>query len=320
MLTDLTIVIPCYNAERFLYESVRSALECESAPIRIFDDCSTDGSLEIAYKLANLHPNRIQIFTNPKNLGMSANWQHAIETVETDFCLKLDADDTINPFYVFEATSLLRANPSVQIIGGKANLIDYFSPSKSSEPSSEPTSLAAGSLVANNTSKDPAIDTTVFHQQTSILSEIDACRFILRWNPFPSSLSSIYRMAAWRSIGGFETRLQWCTDREIWFRMARLGAIAFYAGIAGTYRAHDSNVTTTMMRKDLYSYDLEKMFISNRKNWPESELRSDWKKQLSLVAKAYFGSSVRALRRCDLPSSFDRLIRGLRLASSTILS
>jgi len=295
-------------------------LECKNAPIRIFDDCSTDGSLKIAYKLADLHPNRIKIFTNPKNLGMSANWQHAIESVETDFCLKLDADDTINPFYVLEATTLLRANPTIQIMGGQANHIDYSIPSKSSQPTHEPTSLAAGSLIADNTSKHPAIDTTVFRQQTSILYGIDACRFILRWNPFPSSFSSIYRMPAWRSIGGFETRLRWCTDREIWFRMAKCGAIAFYTGIAGTYRAHESNVTASMTRGDLYPYDLETMFVSNRALWPQSELRSEWKTQLSIVAKAYFGSSVRALRRCELPSSLDRLLHGLRLTSSIIFS
>ena len=71
----VTIAIPLYNAERYIQETLLSALEqtFESIEILIIDDKSTDGSISIVKNLQQTHPHgkNIRICSHKTNQGVA---------------------------------------------------------------------------------------------------------------------------------------------------------------------------------------------------------------------------------------------------------
>ena len=84
----VSVLIPLYNEEEFieaLIERVLSAPLPESLDreLVIVDDCSTDGSREIAEKLADRYPNVIRVFSHKRNSGKGSAIRTAIQHVQT---------------------------------------------------------------------------------------------------------------------------------------------------------------------------------------------------------------------------------------------
>lgn len=89
-----SIIIPVYNAEKFLKESIESIL-CQSYSnfeIVIVDDGSTDASGEICDRYARNYPEKLKVLHN-KNQGPMAARNSGIYAASGDICLFLDADD-----------------------------------------------------------------------------------------------------------------------------------------------------------------------------------------------------------------------------------
>lgn len=86
----VSIVIPCYNAERYLRESVDSALRQTYEPVEIIviDDGSTDSSPEILRSYGNA----IRWERQPNRGGCAAR-NRGVEISQGEFIQFLDADD-----------------------------------------------------------------------------------------------------------------------------------------------------------------------------------------------------------------------------------
>ncbi len=107
----VSVVIPVYNAERFLEKAIRSVLEQpETAEVIVADDKSTDASVEIARKLS-LEDKRVIIIAHPdkQNHGTAATRNLGIKYASSEYVAFLDNDD----FYLpgrFEKAKELFAN------------------------------------------------------------------------------------------------------------------------------------------------------------------------------------------------------------------
>lgn len=90
----VSIIIPCYNAERFVGDTIESALK-QSYPnieVIVVNDGSTDGSLEVVQSFGD----RIRVYSGP-NRGASAARNCGFEMAQGDWIHYLDADDVIHP-------------------------------------------------------------------------------------------------------------------------------------------------------------------------------------------------------------------------------
>lgn len=92
-----TIVIPCFNASRFINDAINSIL-CQNTnnlEIVIVDDYSNDDTLNIIKRIIIENSDvRIKVIQNQSNRGVSYSRNVGIKEAKGDFILFLDADDT----------------------------------------------------------------------------------------------------------------------------------------------------------------------------------------------------------------------------------
>lgn len=105
--TSITVIIPAYQAERFLARALDSVI-AQTDPdwaLVVVDDGSTDGTLALAQGYATRDPTRITVLTQP-NAGPGAARNRGMAAAQSTYILCLDADDALVP----EALARLRAN------------------------------------------------------------------------------------------------------------------------------------------------------------------------------------------------------------------
>lgn len=90
-----SIVIPLYNKEKFIVETINSALNqsYENFEIIVINDGSTDNSL---IEVNNIQDKRITTYTT-KNQGVSNARNNGMENASADYICFLDADDYWHP-------------------------------------------------------------------------------------------------------------------------------------------------------------------------------------------------------------------------------
>lgn len=111
-MPKVSILIPVYNTEIFLSQTIESVLNQTFTDweLIILDDCSTDESFSIAQDFV-LKDKRIKSFRNEQNLGMMRNWNKGISLCQSELYAKLDADDLWHPCMLEESLRLLEDHP-----------------------------------------------------------------------------------------------------------------------------------------------------------------------------------------------------------------
>ena len=134
-LYKVSIIIACYNSDKWVADAIESALSQSYKNIEIIcvDDGSTDTSFEVISKYQN-EP-KLYIIKNEVNLGVVKSRNIAIEKSKGSFILPLDADDKIESSYVEKAVNILIKNKNIGIVycqaeffgekNGKWNLPDF---------------------------------------------------------------------------------------------------------------------------------------------------------------------------------------------------
>lgn len=97
---EVTVLMPIYNAERFLHDSIGSLLaqSCDRWKLICIDDGSTDASRSIVQDYCQ-KDSRIQLICQ-ENAGPAVARARAIEIADTEYVSILDSDDAYAPDYV----------------------------------------------------------------------------------------------------------------------------------------------------------------------------------------------------------------------------
>ncbi|MGV3709321.1 MAG: glycosyltransferase family A protein [Gemmatimonas sp.] len=119
MIARVSVVIPCYNAERYLAEAVDSVLAQDVAGVEILivDDGSTDGSAGIAERCANQSAAPIRI-ERQSNQGISASRNRGIAMATASVIAFLDADDLMPAGSLQSRLSVLDQHADVDVASG----------------------------------------------------------------------------------------------------------------------------------------------------------------------------------------------------------
>jgi glycosyltransferase involved in cell wall biosynthesis len=116
----VSVCIPSYNHARYLSDTIESVLEqtYPNIEIIIVDDGSTDDSLAIARQYAELHPDKIHVYTHPdqKNHGISATVNYAFSLSQGAFWSGLPSDDMLLPEKIEKQVKYLESNPDIGFV------------------------------------------------------------------------------------------------------------------------------------------------------------------------------------------------------------
>ncbi len=116
----VSIVTPVYNEAEYLAECIESVLAqtYENWDYTIIDNCSTDGSLEIARRYA-AKDSRIRIWENRHFLRAIANQNVGLRQISatSKYCKVVLGDDWIFPECLDRMITVAEAHPSVGIVG-----------------------------------------------------------------------------------------------------------------------------------------------------------------------------------------------------------
>jgi glycosyltransferase involved in cell wall biosynthesis len=93
-ITDISIIIPIYNVEKYLAECLESVINQSKENIEILciDDCSTDRSFEITQMYAE-KDSRIKLIRNDENRGCLYARKMGVLMAEGKYIMFLDGDD-----------------------------------------------------------------------------------------------------------------------------------------------------------------------------------------------------------------------------------
>ena len=95
----IAIKIPTYNSEITILDTLESIINQTYAnyTVYIFDNCSTDNTLEI---IASLNDNRIKIIKSEKNYGWAWNFNRCLNPTGEEMMLFAHSDDIYHPSFL----------------------------------------------------------------------------------------------------------------------------------------------------------------------------------------------------------------------------
>ncbi|NDV95995.1 glycosyltransferase family 2 protein [Dysgonomonas sp. 521] len=113
----VSVLIPCYNVERYVEEAVNSIRNQTYPNLEIIaiNDCSTDRTGELLEKLASAD-SRMKIVTNEENLKLIKTLNKGIALCNGDYIARMDADDISLPTRIEKEVDFLEKHPDHDIV------------------------------------------------------------------------------------------------------------------------------------------------------------------------------------------------------------
>jgi glycosyltransferase involved in cell wall biosynthesis len=217
----VSVVMPVYNADRFLAEAIESVLaqSYRNLELIVVDDGSTDRSLEIAQQLAERDP-RVKVVRNERNLGIVRTRNRAFDEANpaSRYFAVLDSDDVCMPDRLTLQVAFLEGHPEHAIVGGNTLIIDE-------------NGVELGRRVYPST-----------HE--ALIS------VITRYNPIAQPTVTI-RRSALQSVGRYDERYSRCQDYDLWLRMAARHKIANLDAFTLKYRISATQGKRVKLRDSL---------------------------------------------------------------------
>ena len=121
----VSIIMPVYNAGRFLAASIESILgqTLTDFEFLIIDDGSTDRSWSILKRFAS-KDKRIKLFRNTSNKGLVKSLNMLIPLAHGKFIARMDADDISLPSRLEKQVEYLSSNTTIVACGGQEYIMN----------------------------------------------------------------------------------------------------------------------------------------------------------------------------------------------------
>lgn len=233
----VSIIIPCYNAEKYIAETIQSVINqtYKNWELIIVNDGSTDHSLNIIKEFA-ANDNRISLIDKP-NSGVSDSRNKGLEKAKGEYIAFLDADDVWNSQYLEKQIANLQSN--------RFNI-----------------SYTACQLINQNGEK---LQKHLRGENNPQLND-----FLLQKGNYITSPSGIvYKRECFNKVNGFDSNLSNNADQDILIQMLAKGnTIGYIDECLWNYRIHDNNMSKNIavLERDLlylfHKCDKQKLFTN----------------------------------------------------------
>lgn len=125
-MTDLTLAICLYNAEKYIKETLESvvAQTMQDFHLLIVNDCSTDGSIAAVKEFFAEHPRQHEIVSFESNKGIGYARHFAERHAVTKYMMFLDADDILYPNAIEKMYNKIVSDNDLMAVGCYLEYID----------------------------------------------------------------------------------------------------------------------------------------------------------------------------------------------------
>ena len=266
-----SIVIPLYNKEKFVAATLDSILAqtFTDYEVIVIDDCSTDGSLDVAKKCSDKFQSGFRIVSHQRNSGLSAARNTGIRNASSDLIAFIDADDVWKPDFLEKMHELVHRFPQAGI---------YASGYEEKYP---------GDLVID------------VHKNLGFAAgEMNIVADFFKANlhqPIFWYGSAVVRREVFETAGYFDETVTYGEDTDFNIRAAQQFKLAYYNAVCSSYTMDSENQITRSSLAD-------KVITNFAKYEPDAAQNPSLKKFLDfnryiLAVEFKLGGHVKAFRR-----------------------
>lgn len=213
----VSVIIPLYNCEAFIQETVESVLNQSFTNIEVFvvDDGSKDKSAEIVQKIED--PRLHYVFQ--ENAGVSAARNNGFGRSKGELVAFLDSDDVLAKDCIELKVKRFEEDKELGLVHANMQVVNEHT---------EPTDLIYSG------------------KEGWILDDL------LEWRDtcIPSPSSILVKREVVKAVGGFDTDLSTAADQEFFFRVAAKYKIGKVNKALGLYRIHGNNMHSNIVVMD----------------------------------------------------------------------
>ncbi|OQX19022.1 MAG: hypothetical protein BWK76_05900 [Desulfobulbaceae bacterium A2] len=122
----LSVCMATYNGARYLSQQLDSIAAQSRRPdeLVVSDDCSIDDTPVIVRNFSRRAPFPVRLYTNEKNLGISANFQQAVQQADGDILLLCDQDDVWRAEKIRRVEEHFAQDPDSALVFHDTNVVD----------------------------------------------------------------------------------------------------------------------------------------------------------------------------------------------------
>ena len=98
MSTAVSIIVPVYNAERYLTECLGNIVNqtLQNIEVILVNDASTDGSLSLMRECEHQYPDKVRVIDSKENLGAGGARNLGIKMARGEYIGFADSDDMVD--------------------------------------------------------------------------------------------------------------------------------------------------------------------------------------------------------------------------------
>ena len=232
----VSIVLPVYNGEKYLRESIDSVIAqtYENWELIIVDDCSRDNTPSIAKEYVK-KDKRIFYYRNEENLRLPRNLNRGFSLAKGEYLTWTSDDNRYRPKALETMYNVLEKHKNVHFVFASCRIINEYG------------------------------DETEY-----IMVDKESPKRLVGENAVGACF--MYTREAYESVGEYDPQYTLVEDFEYWQRIVtRFEAIGIEE-ILYDYRLHDGALTSTM-RRDEFNRALEAAILKNRDGFGKLTLK-----------------------------------------------
>lgn len=228
----ISVLVPCYNRERYIEETLLSILEQDypNFELIVVDDGSQDASVE---RILALQQRFDFQFYRQANQGVSAALNTALSHARGELVATPDSDDIMMPGRLSLQANYMKVHPEVGCLGGRVAYIDANGKRLKVEQGGRVRRYSFDDLLG----RAIAIGATV----------------------------AMYRRDAIEQVGGYDPEIR-IQDFQMTLKIAHLGyRVEVLPDVISGYRRHEGNMSKTAYRRQ---FDYDRMAVAPYRDHP----------------------------------------------------
>jgi glycosyltransferase involved in cell wall biosynthesis len=230
-MPHISVMIPVFNREHLLGHTVESVLRQTFGDfdVVIVDDASTDDSVGVA-KRCCAADSRVSLSVNPRNLGLTRNWNRCVQLARGPLVQIMQSDDLIDRDYLSLVASKFEELPTLGFVAASSRSID-----------------GVGNVIDEGTPRPERL----------YRAGDDAVMRILTGHPHVSSI--VVRAECFARLGEFDIAIWHGPDIEMDARLAASYDFYDFGAVHTSFRRHGSNMgLLEYLREDFLAVDMKK--------------------------------------------------------------